>query len=130
MEPVRTFARQGIRLCAQIVHVNEYEYMRSLALFLPRWEDGIKIRANRGRSSSGTEIQALRGEALAISNCAVGLAIVRRPLHEVGIEEAIAAMLGIDLKQHIRIRIVTRGRHDVVLRSVGMGEIDPLVHMP
>src|SRR4029078_4710694 len=31
MEPVRTFAPRELRLCAQVVHINEYEYMRSLA---------------------------------------------------------------------------------------------------
>ena len=54
---------------------------------------------------------------------------MRGPFGKVGVHEAPGAPLGVDLNEHVGVGIVPRGGHDVVLRSVGMGEVDPFVQM-
>ena len=60
----------------------------------------------------------------------IWLAVVRRPFYEIRIEEAPRSRVRIDFQQHIGVGVITRRRHDVVLRPVGVGEVDPLVQMP
>ena len=59
----------------------------------------------------------------------IGLAVVSGPLIQIGIEEAPRAPQGIDLEQHVSIGIVARGSHDVLLRTVGVREVNPLMKM-
>jgi hypothetical protein len=67
-------------------------------------------------------------EVLAGLEC-LGLAVVCGPLDEVGVHEAPGGALGVDLHEHVGVGIVARGGHDIVLRAIGVGEVDPLVHV-
>jgi hypothetical protein len=57
------------------------------------------------------------------------LAVVGRPLDEARVHEAPGAALGVDFHQHVGVLVVAGGGHDIVLRAIGVGEVDPLVHV-
>ena len=59
----------------------------------------------------------------------VGLAIVCGPFNQTFIHEAPSAMFGIDLHQHISVWVVASGSHHVMLRAIGVSEINPFVHV-
>jgi hypothetical protein len=51
------------------------------------------------------------------------------PLDEAPVHEAPGAALGVDFHHHVGVGIVAGSCHHVMLRTVGVGEVDPLVEM-
>jgi hypothetical protein len=60
---------------------------------------------------------------------AIRLGIVGRPIDEAFIYEAPSRFFGVNFHQHVGVRVVAGGSHNVVLRTVGMVVVDPLVLM-
>lgn len=52
-----------------------------------------------------------------------------RPINEVEVDNAVRSLSGINVNNHVRIFIVARRTHHVVLRSEGVRKIVPLVLM-
>src|ERR1700692_2939374 len=71
----------------------------------------IPMPCNRRRRSAGN----------------IRLAVVRRPFDKALVHEAPRGMLRVDLHQHVGVRGVPSGSHDVVLRTVVAMIVDPLV---
>ncbi len=60
---------------------------------------------------------------------AIRLGVVGRPLDEAFIHKAPSRFFGVDLHQHVGVRVVTGSGHNVMLRAVVVVVIDPLVLM-
>ena len=52
---------------------------------------------------------------------------MRGPFDEACVHEAPGRLFRVDLHQHVGVGIVAGGGHDVVLRPIVMGVVDPLV---
>src|ERR1039457_711570 len=59
----------------------------------------------------------------------IRLTVVRGPLDEISIDEAPRALLRVYFQQHVGVWIVACGRHDIVLRTILAGMVDPLVQV-
>ncbi len=50
-----------------------------------------------------------------------------RPINEVEVDDAVSCLLGVNINNHVRIFVVARRTHDVMLRTEGAREVVPLV---
>lgn len=86
---------------------------------------GRQTKASEAEDTIGTKENS-PGERL---SDAIGLAVVAGPVDEARVLESPGGAPGINLKQHVGVGVVAGGGHDIVRRAVGVGEVDPLVHM-
>src|SRR5580700_9248706 len=87
---------------------------------------GTKTKAtSRVKKDGGSFLENIATPIGRCLNLAIRPAVVSGPLDQAFIEESPGFLLAIYLNQHIGVGIVTGGRDDIVLRSVGMSKVNP-----